>query len=85
MEDEKTIWQKPLSQKEFLALEYHATQNATLRFSNPLPKLYTRLLDREVRKKFLESRIFTDPNRTLGVRIHSLSPFHFANPTFSAL
>ena len=55
MEDEKTIRQKSLSQKEFLALEYHASQKATLRFSNPLPKLYTRLLNREVRQEFLES------------------------------
>ena len=84
MEDEKTIWQKLLSQKEFLTLEYPAAQKATLRVSNPLPKLYTRLLNRQVRKEFLESRIFTAPNWTLGVRIHSLSLFHFANPTFSA-
>ena len=59
-------------------------QKSTLRVSNPLPKLYTRLLNREVRKRFLESRTFTAPNRTLGVRIHSLLPFHFANPRFSA-
>ena len=68
MEDEKTIWQKSLSRKEFLALEYHTAQKATLRFSNPLPKLYTRLLKRQVIKEFLESRIFTAPNPTLGVR-----------------
>ena len=83
MEDEKTIWQKSLSQKEFLTLEYPAAQKATLRVSNPLPKLYTRLLNRQVRKEFLESRIFTAPNWTLGVRISNVYSIHLMVPTTS--
>lgn len=69
MGDEKTIWQKSLSQKEFLALEYPAAQNATLRFSNPLPKLYTRLRNQQIGKELLKSREFAVSNRTTGVRI----------------
>jgi hypothetical protein len=37
IQDEKTIWQKLLSQKEFLALEYHAIQKAHYAFRTPFP------------------------------------------------
>ena len=37
MEDEKTIWQKSLSQKEFLALKYPATKKAHYAFRTPSP------------------------------------------------
>ena len=37
LEYEKTIWKKLLSQKEFLALEYHAIQKAHYAFRTPSP------------------------------------------------